>query len=487
MGAAQILAACLAILISSFGVHGNVFSLERAFPRSHHIGLDELQTRDRTRQAHLFKRVVGGIANVSVVYEDFYGPEHVGVYLTKVKLGSPPREFYVEIDTGSDVLWVSCSSCKVCPRHTELGGLSFNFYDPANSSTARPVPCSDKLCKASLETECSHPTKQCRYNLRYADEDEIAGYYMSDELYFDMIPVQSHVKIESSATVVFGCSTSVAGLLEGTIASVNGVFGFGQGLMSVISQLSSQGATANVFSHCLKGDDNGGGILVLGEILEPSIVYTPLVPTVHPFYQINLETISINGQIVPIDPAAFTPSRDRATVVDSGSTLGYIAEEAYDPLVHAITLSSKYVSPFLSPSGKQCYLVYTSVAEAFPTVSLNFAAGASMVLKPEDYLLYKGPDQNGSIIWCFGPLKSEGENRGFTILGDHVLKDKIVVYDIGRQRLGWADYNCSLPVNVSVALHGRDPTGSSSSRNLPFEQLNTGILLFFMHLFIIFM
>lgn len=78
MGAAQILVACLAVLISSFGVHGNVFSLERAFPRSHHIGLDELQTRDRIRQAHLFKRVVGGIANVSVVYEDFYGPEHVG-------------------------------------------------------------------------------------------------------------------------------------------------------------------------------------------------------------------------------------------------------------------------------------------------------------------------------------------------------------------------------------------------------------------------
>ncbi|KAM1413532.1 hypothetical protein ACFX13_026411 [Malus domestica] len=282
MGAAHILVPCLAVLISSFGAHDNIFSLERAFPRSHHMRHDELQARDRMRQAHLFKsKVVGGIANVSVVYEDFYSPEHIGVYLTKVKLGCPPREFYVMIDTGSDVMWVSCSSCKVCPRHTELGGLSFNFYDPADSSTARPVPCSDKLCKASLETECSHPTKQCRYHLRYADEDEIAGYYMSDEVHFDMIPVQSHVKIESSATVVFGCSTSVAGLLGGTIASVNGVFGFGQGLMSVISQLSSQGATANVFSHCLKGDDNGGGILVLGEILEPSIVYTPLVPTVY--------------------------------------------------------------------------------------------------------------------------------------------------------------------------------------------------------------
>lgn len=37
-------------------------------------------------------------------------------------------------------------------------------------------------------------------------------------------------------------------------------------------------------------------------------------------------------------------------------------------------------------------------------VSLNFAAGASMVLKPEDYLLYKGPDQvsfpPGSSLFC---------------------------------------------------------------------------------------
>lgn len=73
----------------------------------------------------------------------------------------------------------------------------------------------------------------------------------------------------------------MTGLLEGTTASINEVFGFGQGLMSVISQLSSRGATANVFSHCLKGDDNGGGILVLGEILELNIVYTPLIPSVY--------------------------------------------------------------------------------------------------------------------------------------------------------------------------------------------------------------
>lgn len=53
--------------------------------------------------------------------------------------------------------------------------------------------------------------------------------------------------------------------------------------MSVISQLASQGITPRVFSHCLKGDDAGGGILVLGEIVEPNIVYTPLVPSQYVF------------------------------------------------------------------------------------------------------------------------------------------------------------------------------------------------------------
>jgi hypothetical protein len=49
--------------------------------------------------------------------------------------------------------------------------------------------------------------------------------------------------------------------------------------MSVVSQLASLGVAPKAFSHCLRGDEAGGGILVLGEIIEPNIVYTPLVPS----------------------------------------------------------------------------------------------------------------------------------------------------------------------------------------------------------------
>lgn len=73
------------------------------------------------------------------------------------------------------------------------------------------------------------------------------------------------------------CSILQTGDLTKSERAVDGIFGFGQQGMSVISQLSSQGIAPRVFSHCLKGDNSGGGVLVLGEIVEPNIVYSPLV------------------------------------------------------------------------------------------------------------------------------------------------------------------------------------------------------------------
>lgn len=75
------------------------------------------------------------------------------------------------------------------------------------------------------------------------------------------------------------CSTSQTGDLTKPDRAVDGIFGFGQQGLSVIAQLSSQGITPNAFSHCLNGGTGGGGILVLGQIVEPNLVYTPLVPS----------------------------------------------------------------------------------------------------------------------------------------------------------------------------------------------------------------
>lgn len=86
------------------------------------------------------------------------------------------------------------------------------------------------------------------------------------------------------------CSTFQSGDLAKTDKAIDGILGFGQGDLSVISQLSSHGVTPRVFSHCLKGEGNGGGILVLGEILEPGIVYSPLVPSQYVIFLWNFSS-----------------------------------------------------------------------------------------------------------------------------------------------------------------------------------------------------
>ncbi|CAB4285864.1 unnamed protein product [Prunus armeniaca] len=190
-------------------------------------------------------------------------------------------------------------------------------------------------------------------------------------------------------------------ILHAVHTALDGIFGFSQGPLSDISQLLSQGLTPKVLSHCLKGDDNGGGTLVLGEILEPSIFYSPLVPPwewekeiktrfratdfrCHHYY-LNLQSIAINGKILPIDPTTFT-LHDGGTIINLGTTLAYLVEEAHVPFVRAITSAvSPFVTPFISYGTSVIIL-----AEVFPIVSLNFAASASMVLKPEEYLTCSG-------------------------------------------------------------------------------------------------
>ncbi|GMP84771.1 hypothetical protein CsSME_00038168 [Camellia sinensis var. sinensis] len=52
-------------------------------------------------------------------------------------------------------------------------------------------------------------------------------------------------------------------------------------------------------------------------------------------YNLDLQNIAVNGQLLPIDPAVFATSSNRGTIVDSGTTLAYLVEEAYDPFVNA--------------------------------------------------------------------------------------------------------------------------------------------------------
>ncbi|KAL3326654.1 hypothetical protein AABB24_037377 [Solanum stoloniferum] len=236
-----------------------VLRLERVFPVNHSVELEELIARDRARHARILQNFASGVVDFPVIGSS--DPFLVGFYYTKVKLGSPPREYNVQIDTGSDILWVTCGSCNNCPQTSGLG-VELNFYDTASSSTASLISCSDRRCASD---ECSSETNQCAYTFHYGDNSGTTGYYVSDLIYFDTV-LGTSLTANSSSPIVFGCSTSQSGVLTKMDRAIDGIFGLGQQGLSVISQLSSHGISPKVFSHCLKGDGNGGGILVLGFI-----------------------------------------------------------------------------------------------------------------------------------------------------------------------------------------------------------------------------
>ncbi|XP_050227718.1 aspartic proteinase 36 isoform X2 [Mercurialis annua] len=470
----------LSFLVNLSGVKcAAVLSLERVFPLNHSLDVELLRARDHLRNARFLQGFVGGVVDFSV--QGTSDPFLVGLYFTRVKLGTPPREFNVQIDTGSDVLWVTCSTCSNCPKTSGLG-VQLNNFDTTSSSTAGLVPCSHPICTSQFQTtatQCPPQSNQCSYAFQYGDGSGTSGFYVSDTFYFDAVLGES-MTANSSAAVVFGCSTFQSGDLTKSDKAIDGIFGFGQGDLSVISQLSSHGITPRVFSHCLKGDGSGGGILVLGEILEPGIVYTPLVPS-QPHYNLYLQSIAVGGQLLPIDPAVFATSGNRGTIIDTGTTLAYLAEEAFDPFVSAITAAvSQFTTPTIS-KGSQCYLVSSSVSSVFPPVSLNFAGGATMLLKPEEYLMFMS-NYPGATLWCIGFQKFQG---GTTILGDLVLKDKIFVYDLAHQRIGWTNYDCSSSVNVSVTSSkdfiNAGQLMSSSSRDMLIKLLPLSILALLIH------
>eukprot|EP00249_Psilotum_nudum_P016493 c25851_g1_i3 orf=664-2322(+) len=402
-----------------------------------------LKAHDRARRLRILSSVVdfpiGGTAD----------PYIAGLYFTRIWLGTPLREYFVQVDTGSDVLWLNCSPCISCPTASNLG-IPMIVYDPHLSSTSSPVSCTDQVCKIAqsiADTGCNND-KNCGYSFQYGDGSTTIGYLVADNLLYSAAASGSTFA-NAEMKIIFGCAYNQTGGLLTSERAVDGIMGFGQHGLSLISQLYSQGKTPRIFAHCLRGDDSGGGVLVLGNVLEPGFVYTPIVPS-QPHYNVELKNIAVNGVALNVDPSFYRTSNVQGTIFDSGTTLTYLTEPAFGPFINAIIEGAPAQAHTFSSEGNVCFLYAGSVDDAFPTVTLHFE-GADMNLKATNYLIQQ-PSFDNVPVWCIVWQPSLASNGvRMTILGDLVLKDKVVVYDLENQRIGWVHYDCSSSLTVSTA------------------------------------
>ena len=149
--------------------------------------------------------------------------ENCRLHYSYVDIGTPSMEFLVVLDTGSDLLWIPCDCVSCAPlsapsqdprtvriplffpdsmwriKPHEFNGCCYfisdgtpfehdwqsilNVYTPAQSSTSKPVLCSDPLCEKSAL--CAAMTDQCPYEINYVSANtSTSGTLYQDYMYF---------------------------------------------------------------------------------------------------------------------------------------------------------------------------------------------------------------------------------------------------------------------------------------------------------------
>ncbi|KAL6658235.1 hypothetical protein ACP70R_003821 [Stipagrostis hirtigluma subsp. patula] len=383
----------------------------------------EILRRDRRRIDALRLRIGGSTSRAS--NSGVSVPVRWGVtlgdgdYVITVGIGTPPRFFSVELDTGSDLSWVQCEPCKGCYEQQDP------LFDPARSSTFSAVPCGSPECQDFVTQNCSVDDK-CAYLFPYADKSRTEGNLVRDTL--TLAP--SH----TLPGFVFGC-----GLADnGTFGRTDGLFGLGRDKVSLASQASPRYGTG--FSYCLPSSSSATGYLSLGATVPPNMRFTAMVSRsgtgfFPSLYYVNLVGIEVAGRAIKVSPAVFMRT---GTIIDSGTVLAYVPSPAYAALRSAFRRSMRrYERAPALDSMDTCYNFTGVTRVKIPSVALVFADGATVSLSARGVLYVSTVSQT---CLAFAPTADETQ---VGVLGNTQQRTFTVVYDVANQKIGFAANGCS--------------------------------------------
>ncbi|CAD6210140.1 unnamed protein product [Miscanthus lutarioriparius] len=189
--------------------------------------------------------------------------------------------------------------------------------------------------------------------------------------------------------------------------------------------MASQPASSKVFAHCLNTVD-GVGIIAIGNVGQ----LQKTTSLVRPNYIVNLSSVAVAGSTLQLPTDTFYGD-GKGAMIDIGTTSIYLPEIFYK---HPDTL-------FWSVRDILYMKHHGRVDDVFPKITFHFDGGLALDIYPHDYLLNNGSD------WYYVVLRngrSQPEHmKNLVILGDIVFSNKLVVYDLENQVIGWTDHDCS--------------------------------------------
>ncbi|GLJ36517.1 hypothetical protein SUGI_0733600 [Cryptomeria japonica] len=358
--------------------------------------------------------------------EDFGGEvtsgmmEGSGEYFTRIGVGTPAREQYLVLDTGSDVVWVQCQPCNDCYDQTDP------IFDPSTSASFTSVSCGSAVCNELEKFDCN--SHGCAYQVAYGDGSYSVGSFGTETLTFGNTRVQN---------VALGCGHDNQGWFVGAA----GLLGLGAGALSIPSQLGSLYGTK--FSYCLVDrSSESSGVLDFGpgSVSPVGSVFVPLLrnPRLSTFYYVPLTAISVGGLLVsfPQKVFEFDETGRGGVIVDSGTAVTRLQRDAYEAVRDAFVVSTQHL---LRAEGMSifdtCYNFAGLQTVRVPTVSFHFLNGVVLTLPAENYLV--PVDVMGTFCLAFAPTSDS-----LSIIGNIQQQGVRVSIDSVNSFVGFAINQC---------------------------------------------
>ncbi|KAI3452987.1 hypothetical protein Pfo_009650 [Paulownia fortunei] len=372
-----------------------------------------------------------------------------GQYLVSLHLGTPPQRVLLIADTGSDLTWVSCSACR---RHCSSRATSFF---PRHSATFSPYHCFDSTCTLvphpKKPVHCNHTRihSTCRYEYSYSDGSITNGFFSHETTTFNT----SAGKLLKFQHFSFGCGfwNSGPSVSGASFNGGNGVLGLGRGPISFSSQLGRE--FGHKFSYCLMDYSLSppptsylliGGGSANGAAGKAKLSYTPLLinrlsPT---FYYIGIESVLINDVKLRISPSVWAIDKfgNGGTVLDSGTTLTFLAEPAYRRILAVFERLVKLPrSPEPTVGFDLCLNVSGLSRTSLPQLSFKLGGGSVFSPPPRNYFI---DTADGVKCLALQPVTSV---TGFSVIGNLMQQGYTFEFDKDRSRLGFTRHGCAVP------------------------------------------
>ncbi|CAI5536731.1 unnamed protein product [Closterium sp. Naga37s-1] len=279
-----------------------------------------------------------------------------GIYYVQLGIGTPPQTFNLDIDTGSNLLWVNCLPCNPCTLSKTL--QTNPPFDSTKSSSVKLLQCSNKACINPDRTvkirNCNVTAKPlakgsaggseaedlgCMYSVAYGDGSGTSGRLLGDVIH---LPISGSARA-FKVPITFGCGNSQQGNFYNGLGwtyyqALDGLIGLGRGSLSLLTAVGAYKEffpIRQVVAHCL-GGDSGGGWMTVGDIpIPPLTAFTPLRPD-DTFYKVTLRKVFVGGIEVAVNPAQYVNLTHGNAIFDSGTTYSIMPPLFVPPLFHLI-------------------------------------------------------------------------------------------------------------------------------------------------------